>query len=211
MAKTSNWKGKRDKIDVATSPHAPISTSARPQSESATTPRSTIPQVEVLTASDTLLAQYEDKHLGQRCIIIGNGPSLNKMDLSFLKNEITFGLNRIYLMFDKWNFTPTYFVSVNPLVLEQSAEKISKISSTKFLSFKGQEFFKTKNEIIFLKSVGTPSFSRDPHGGIWEGHTVTYVAMQLAFYMGFDEVILIGVDHSFAYSGNPNQEVVSKG
>jgi tetratricopeptide (TPR) repeat protein len=167
--------------------------------------------VEFFRTSEKLLSPYKDKHSGERCIIIGNGPSLNKMDLTFLKEEITFGMNKIYLLFDKWDFTPTYYVSVNPLVLEQSAEKISKISSTKFLSFKGQNFFKENNEIIFLKSVGTPSFSRDPHRGIWEGHTVTYVAMQLAFYMGFDEVILIGVDHSFNYSGNPNQEVVSKG
>ena len=74
------------------------------------------------------------------------------------------------MLFDQWDFRPTYYVSVNPLVLEQSAENISKMSSTKFLSIKGHEFCREKNGIIFLKSVGTPSFSRDPHGGIWEGH-----------------------------------------
>lgn len=34
---------------------------------------------------------------------------------------------------------------------------------------------------------------------------MTYVALQLAFYMGFSEVILIGVDHRFSVSGVPNQ------
>jgi hypothetical protein len=40
---------------------------------------------------------------------------------------------------------------------------------------------------------------------ICEGHTVTYVAMQIAFFMGFKEVYLIGVDHNFVVNGNPNE------
>jgi hypothetical protein len=161
--------------------------------------------------SISLLKDFKDKHIGQRCVIIGNGPSLNKMDLSFLKEEITFGLNKIYLLFDKWKFTPTYYASVNPLVLEQCSEEISKIPSTKFISINGKNYFNGQNDIIFLKSIGIPSFSKDPQYGVWEGHTVTYVALQLAFYMGFEEVVLIGVDHNFEYTGKPNQEVVASG
>jgi hypothetical protein len=54
-------------------------------------------------------------------------------------------------------------------------------------------------------------FSKDPARRIWEGSTVTYVAMQLAYYMGFKQVILIGVDHFFVTQGEPNKEVVSPG
>ena len=50
------------------------------------------------------LSKYKNKYTGHRCIIIGNGPSLNDMDLSLLKNEYTFGLNRIYLLFNKLNY-----------------------------------------------------------------------------------------------------------
>jgi tetratricopeptide (TPR) repeat protein len=35
--------------------------------------------------------------------------------------------------------------------------------------------------------------------------------MQLAYHMGFEEVVLIGVDHRFVTQGDPNQEVVSDG
>jgi hypothetical protein len=35
--------------------------------------------------------------------------------------------------------------------------------------------------------------------------------MQLAFYLGFEQVILIGVDHSFKTKGTPNKTVVSEG
>jgi hypothetical protein len=47
--------------------------------------------------------------------------------------------------------------------------------------------------------------------GIWEGATVTYVAMQLAYFMGFTTVILIGVDHSFKTQGPAHRLVVSEG
>ena len=166
-------------------------------------------QEEVLKASNALLTKYKNKHRGQRCIIIGNGPSLNKMDLSFLKNEITFGMNRIYLLFDKWNFRPSYYVSVNPLVIEQSAEQICKITSPKFLGLNGLPYIQNHRDTIFLQSIRSPSFSNDPRNGLWEGHTVTYVAMQLAYFMGFSEVILIGVDHYFKSQGPANKEVIS--
>ena len=165
----------------------------------------------ILLASQEKLAPFHNKHLGQRCVIIGNGPSLNKMDLSFLKDEICFGMNRIYLGFEKWDFLPTYYVSVNPLVLEQSIDEILNIPAPKFISHHGIPYFEDPDQAIFLKSLDKPIFSRDPSQGLWEGYTVTYVALQLAFYMGFSHVILIGVDHHFIAPGNPNQEVVSEG
>src|SRR5271157_2832817 len=48
----------------------------------------------------TLLSLY-NLHLGERAFIIGNGPSLNKCDLSLLKNETTFAVNNIYLNYEK--------------------------------------------------------------------------------------------------------------
>lgn len=182
---------------------------ARPARTGTNFQRATLAQA--LAESNLSLAQFRDKHRGQRCVIIGNGPSLNKMDLSFLKNEITFGMNRIYLLFDKWDFRPTYYVSVNPLVIEQSAGEIYKITSPKFLSLNGLPYVQNHRDNIFLQSVRRPSFSTDPRTGLWEGHTVTYVAMQLAYFMGFSEVILIGVDHYFKTKGAPNKEIVSQG
>ena len=53
------------------------------------------------------LEVYRDLHRGKRCFVIGNGPSLKQTDLSLLKNEFTFGLNRIYLLFPELGFTTT--------------------------------------------------------------------------------------------------------
>ncbi len=40
--------------------------------------------------------------------------------------------------------------------------------------------------------------------------TVTNIALELAYFMGFSEVILIGVDHNFADKGPPGKAIVSQ-
>ena len=67
-------------------------------------------------------------------------------------------------------------------------------------------------DIIFLHTTYTgANFAQDARGRIWEGATVTNVALQLAFHMGFSQVILIGVDHNYTTTGKPNTTVVSQG
>lgn len=168
---------------------------------------------DILQKSSNRIIQFKDKHKGQRCVIIGNGPSLNKMDLSFLKQEICFGMNKIYLGFDKWNFIPKYYVAVNSLVLEQNAQEIKKVPCTKFISNRGIPYIKPQEDIIFLRThpYNGRDFSTNPAEGLQEGNTVTYVAMQLAYYMGFETVILIGIDHNFVAQGQPHKEIISPG
>lgn len=145
--------------------------------------------------------ELEGKHKGETCLIIGNGPSLNKVPLEFLKKYPSFGTNRIYLLD---GFQPTYYVSVNPLVIEQSIERINELGSVKFLPSR----FAHGNTLP-LVSHYSPSFSMNPRVYIYEGYTVTYVCMQLAYFMDFDTVLLVGVDHRFEFRGSPNEEVVS--
>lgn len=161
-----------------------------------------------------LLESFYQCHQGKRCFIIGNGPSLRQTDLSKLKAEITFGMNRIYLAFDQMGFLSTYYVAINDLVIEQCLQDILTLPMPKFLSWRSRQFFTSPPDerTIFLHTTYTgPKFAMDIRGRLWEGATVTYVALQLAYYMGFDQVILIGVDHSFATQGKPNTTVVSQG
>jgi hypothetical protein len=157
------------------------------------------------------LRALKDKHHGERCFIIGNGPSLNKMDLSQLQQEVTFGLNRIYLLFDRLGFGTTYYVSVNSLVIEQCAHEIEQLPMPKFLSWRSRNLIRFTPSTIFLDTYAAPPFARDITGPVNEGATVTYVAMQIAFYLGFSEVVLIGVDHNFATHGKPHSTVTSTG
>lgn len=163
-------------------------------------------------SSIKLLTQLKDVHKDQRCFIIGNGPSLNRTDLTRLEDEFTFGLNRIYLMFPELGFATTYFLSVNNLVIEQSAEEIRGLPITKFLTWRARATLQPTDDTVFLYTTYTGrKFAKDARGRLWEGATVTYVALQLAFHMGFNPVILIGVDHRFSTKGKPNTTVVSHG
>lgn len=163
------------------------------------------------------LMAYRDLHRGKRCFVIGNGPSLKQTDLSLVKDEFTFGLNRIYLLFSELGFTTTYLVSVNELVLEQCAVELLALQIPRFLTWRARHWFyppaSGESGLMFLDSdfTGEENFSGDATGRLFEGFTVTYVALQLAFYMGFEEAILIGVDHNFATKGPANQMVTSTG
>jgi hypothetical protein len=157
------------------------------------------------------LESYRNKHVGQRCFIIGNGPSLKQTDLTLLKSEFTFGLNRIYLLFDTMGFTTTYLVCINYLVLEQCADEIAAVKCPKFLGWRVHRRFEFAPDMMFIASRHDPRFVLDlPREGVWEGTTVTYVTMQLAYFMGFKEVILVGVDHSFSTKGPAHKLIVSQ-
>ena len=159
------------------------------------------------------LRALRGRHTGERCFILGNGPSLRRTDLSLLQNEVTFGLNRIYLLFPELGFTTTYFVSVNTLVIEQCAAEIQALPMPKFVTWRARPWLRAGPDLIFVDTdyEGPPEFAREVSGRVFEGSTVTYVALQLAYHMGFDEVILLGVDHHFAAQGPANATVVSTG
>ncbi|HVM71719.1 MAG TPA: 6-hydroxymethylpterin diphosphokinase MptE-like protein [Anaerolineales bacterium] len=163
-------------------------------------------------ASRKRLAALRDIHKGERCFIIGNGPSLRSTDLHRLRNEFTFGLNRIYLLFPELGFTTTYFLSMNDLVIEQCAAEIQALPIPKFLTWRSHRFIDFTEDTHFLYTTYTgPKFARDVTGRLWEGATVTYVALQLAYHMGFEKVILIGVDHNFVTKGDANKTITSQG
>jgi 6-hydroxymethylpterin diphosphokinase MptE-like len=158
------------------------------------------------------LAAFHNLHQGKRCFIIGNGPSLRQTDLTKLEHEYTFGMNRIYLMFPELGFTTTYFLTVNSLVIEQCAEEIRTLPIPKFLSWRSHSWIQPVDDLMFLYTTYTgPKFAEDARGRLWEGATVTYVALQLAYYMGFEQVILIGVDHNYTTQGKPNTTITSQG
>jgi len=159
------------------------------------------------------MSEYRDLYQGRRCFVIGNGPSLKKTDLSRLKNEFTFGLNRIYLLFPELGFNTSFLVAINDLVIEQCAREIAGQPIPKFISWHSNRFFQEfPKDMIFLYTTYTgPGFALDLTSRVWEGATVTNVALQIAYYMGFEKVILIGVDHNFSDKGKANTTITSAG
>lgn len=161
--------------------------------------------------SRSKIKDWRNRHVGQKAVIVCNGPSLLKTDFALLKGMFTFGLNKINLLFDKTPFRPSCIVAVNPFVIEQNADFYNATDIPLFLDSKGRRWVKVRRTIGFLHSDWGVGFARDCSWSIYQGHTVTFVAMQLAYHMGFTDVALIGCDHNFAVKGPANATVVAEG
>lgn len=131
----------------------------------------------------------KDKHKGGTCIVIGNGPSLKSVSRDFIGSYPSFGTNRIFL-----RGAPTYYVCVNPLVFAADVDKILGISSD--LIFLPNSFGVEGDKVVPMKMTGDRIFG-DPISGFYEGWTVTFVCLELASWMGFKTVLLVGVDHKY--------------
>ncbi|SDG70601.1 6-hydroxymethylpterin diphosphokinase MptE-like protein [Mucilaginibacter sp. P25] len=159
------------------------------------------------------IKQYENIHAGKRCFIVCNGPGLNKINIDLLKNEYTIGMNRIYLMEEQNGFSPTYLFCYDKATqLLQFTEEFDALKLPCFFNWDLNKKFSRKDNQVFLKGKFSPSFSIDPIDDlVGNGKTVTYICMQLAYYMGFSEVYLVGKDHSYNTTVKPTNAIVSDG
>ncbi|MEM9705424.1 MAG: 6-hydroxymethylpterin diphosphokinase MptE-like protein [Pseudomonadota bacterium] len=158
-----------------------------------------------LTPNERRMARFRNYGQGKRAFIIGNGPSLNKIDLTLLKNETTFGVNAIYLNKDKMGFLPTHYVVEDVFVAEDRADEINALAGpTKWIGNYLRYCLSGNDQTCWLNVAcdysnypGFPHFSPNASRIVWVGGTVSYIVMQLAYYMGFNPVYLIGFDHSY--------------
>ena len=157
----------------------------------------------------TMLEEFVDRHRGERAFVIGNGPSLNNIDMRLLKDEITFGSNRCFLGFDEWGHDFTYWGIEDRLQIERYYEEYESGLSpeiTKFVPFDYVCYAHMPNTCFFPLQYGNgqvypdklnfPIFSSHPRQ-LYHGFTITYSLIQLAALMGIKEIYLIGIDHSY--------------
>jgi len=152
---------------------------------------------------------WQNRFKGAKAVILCNGPSLNAVDFDELNGVFTFGLNKINLLFSRSSFRPSCIVAVNKFVIEQNADFYNQTDLPLFLDHLGKEDVKFRENVTFLHSVTMRKFARDCSLSVGQGGTVTNVALQLAFHMGFRDVALVGCDHSFAEKGPANKTVES--
>lgn len=153
------------------------------------------------------LRALENRHKGERAVLVANGPSLNKMSLDFLQRETVIGMNKIFLGFKKFRFYPRYYLAINRLVLKQSAHIIKDLTCTKFIPVHSRSFLPESALTYHIDTDNPPArFCKDISIGMHEGWTVTYAGLQIAYYLGFDEVVIIGLDHRYRFTGAPNEQ-----
>lgn len=135
------------------------------------------------------------------------------MVLGGLRRETTIGLNKIYLGLRRFGFYPRYYVAINPKVLRQSAAEIQALNCVKFLGAHAVDAGLREDALTYIVPPGPANqpFSTDLACGMQEGWTVTFAALQVAYHLGFAQVVLIGLDHRYTYEGKPNESRVMSG
>lgn len=156
------------------------------------------------------LKEYKNIHNGGRCFIIGNGPSLRVRDLESIKGELSFASNRIFDLYSKTEWRPTYYGIQDFYVLKEISEEVEKEelgSKVRFIVSNRPEYMchdmkvDKKNRFFYLGTClsenRTVKFATDFSKTVGHGGTITYAMIQLAIYMGFKEIYLLGIDHNY--------------
>jgi len=140
---------------------------------------------------------------GCRIFVLGNGPSLARTDVDRLCDEVTIASNGIFLMFETKRFRPTYYTVEDCLVAEDRAKEISALSGfVKLFPEDLRVFIPGDDETLFVNFVRDyfrfPRFHGNfAHKAYWGG-TVSFMNLQLAYYLGASEIYLLGFDHNYA-------------
>jgi hypothetical protein len=153
-----------------------------------------------------------DSYKGNRIFIIGNGPSLKRTNLALLKGEYTFGVNRIYLLYDRIKWKPTFYTALDWRVVPDIAHEINGLTgSTFFFEERFRGLLREGDDVCFYTHLAAKqreknSFSFDITEGVRGAGSVVGSAIQIAYYMGFSPIYLIGCDLGYSVKDNVVQD-----
>ena len=158
------------------------------------------------------LRQFKDIHKGERCFITCTGPSLSIDDLEALKDEYTFGVNSITKAYPYTNWRPTYYVLIDAYAYGESLKKDDVFGGKfcekeSFMHYRvtpkylhGNEHFipiSYSNHWKYRMDKGIIKICDDPSVGLYDCFTVTNMAIQIAAYMGFKDIYILGADATY--------------
>lgn len=173
------------------------------------------------------IKELKDKHKGKRGFIVATGPSLTFSDLEALKNEITISMNSMINVLGQTDYRPTYYMMqdigvlhydnahnklklLNPKTVYVGIGNLGNRARSSFTisrlkkkpAARQWRFYHLDTaahwfHINFRHENYKPQFSEDCNFRIIDGCTITYSALQMAVYMGFSEIYLVGVDCNY--------------
>lgn len=156
------------------------------------------------------LKKYKGIHKGKRCFVVATGPSLRVEDLEMLKNEYSISMNSIYVSYKDTDWRPNYYVIQDQFVYEKIHQElhcreydamfIGSIIADRFKLPAGDNVNVFPLDLLWQqipnKSYHT-KFSDDIYNCVYSGYNVAYSALQIAVYMGFSEIYLLGTDCNY--------------
>ena len=134
---------------------------------------------------------------GQRCFILGGGPSLKGFDFSLLRDERTIGINRAFEYIDcdiMFSMDSRFFAWVKSGKLGPEAQE-------RFETFQGLKVGLRINPaaeahegVSYVPVLGEDGISSNISAGIYHGGNSGYAALNLAVALGANPIYLLGFD-----------------
>lgn len=158
------------------------------------------------------IAQMKDTHKGERCFIVATGPSLRIEDLEKLSEnkEFCISMNSVFASFHQFQWRPDIWLCVDASAITMWEDDIMDMdvkdifvadaamdADYSLLEQKCHIFHSIFGREAFTEGTFTEDFSTK----VLHGSTVTNVCIQLAIYLGFEEIYLLGVDNSYPAGG----------
>lgn len=156
------------------------------------------------------ITDFKDKYTGKRVFLIGNGPSLANTPLELLKDEYSFAMNRISLIYEKTSWRPSFFICTTTNIASSDWKKnifesIS-LGIPCFVWDELQPHMDIIGNINYLKCTHGEKVTEEAPEEWWSFDIEKYVckfgtsmlvALQVAVYMGFNPIYLLGCDLGF--------------
>lgn len=172
------------------------------------------------------IEKIRNMHLGKRCFIVGNGPSLKReyLDVLHEHNEICFGMNHIYDLFDRTKWRPNFYFCFDRDFIRAEYKAITELDVDNiFIEYsKAPKIRAEKDNVYYYFSDYVFSVKR---GCAITDHVctelqkeasfvtnTTHLCIEFALYMGFKEIYLLGIDHDYSFGyGKNHAEGISEG
>ena len=155
------------------------------------------------------LKSLKNKYENERCFIIATGPSLTISDLELLKDEYTFGMNSICQAYENTEWRPSFFGIQDKKVYELLKDKISD-RSLNFIPYRlAKKYGAPPNAVVFPSNSYYHDFelrydiklfsrfSSNSYAIVYDGYSITFSLIQLAVYLGFKSIYLLGADCNY--------------
>ena len=157
---------------------------------------------------DPWLESAKDRHLGQRCFLLGSGPSLASLDPKQLEGELVMSLNGAAQL---EGLRSDYYMTVAHEWWKQNLQWLSsqKVGTRRFLppyveccddGIPTSRMRVASADEATIRALDVPqAFCSDAARLVYLGGTVVFPALQVLFHLGFTEVVLLGIDHSYQH------------
>ena len=158
------------------------------------------------------LAKFKDQYKGKKCVLIGSGPSLTFEDLTVLSkcDVVTVACNSLFKAYENTPWRADLyciadsgvFKTVGNKVMEEHLDKPLFVSEVVYNEMDSES--KTKVYPVRVRcNADYPKirkFSDKAGRYMYRFGSVLFFMIQLAVYLGFDEIYLLGCDCNYSYT-----------